>query len=294
MAKKPETKPAAKEDPKKKGATAVTKAIVPTPQKAITKAPPAFEEDAGQNNIGRDDMTVPRLVVLQALSPQLQKSKPEYIKGAEVGDLCHTGTNEVWSGEEGVIVLPVAYRRTHIEWKPREKGGGFVKDHGPDGNILKSCTLDERTNRQTLVNGNHIQVTAEYYVFILEEGKDPQPVMMSMAGVQLKKSRRWNTLISTLQVPRQSGEGTFNPAMFYRSYLVKTVPNSNDKGDWFEWEIAGDKDVTQLENGNELYLIGKALKEAIGSGKVKGADPRANDEFGEHGGAVPPEDSSAM
>jgi hypothetical protein len=46
------------------------------------------------------EMQIPFVRVLQALSPQLNKKKPEYIEGAAQGDLFNTVTNE-WSGEAG-------------------------------------------------------------------------------------------------------------------------------------------------------------------------------------------------
>ena len=56
-----------------------------------------FEENAGAGlqNIGADQMQIPFIRILQALSPQLNKDKPEYIKGASQGDIFNTvtGTN---------------------------------------------------------------------------------------------------------------------------------------------------------------------------------------------------------
>ena len=53
-----------------------------------------------------DEMQIPFVRALQALSPQLGKKKPEYIEGAEQGDLYNTVTGEVWKGEDGVTIVP--------------------------------------------------------------------------------------------------------------------------------------------------------------------------------------------
>ena len=52
------------------------------------------------------EMQIPFIRVLQALSPQLNKKKAEYIEGASQGDMFNTVTNEHWSGEEGITVIP--------------------------------------------------------------------------------------------------------------------------------------------------------------------------------------------
>ena len=44
---------------------------------------------------GADEMQIPFIRALQALSPQLNKKKPEYIDGAEQGDLFNTVTGQV-------------------------------------------------------------------------------------------------------------------------------------------------------------------------------------------------------
>ena len=40
-------------------------------------------EGRGNENVGTEDIQIPRISVLQALSPQIKKSDPSYIEGAE-------------------------------------------------------------------------------------------------------------------------------------------------------------------------------------------------------------------
>ena len=40
----------------------------------------------GSEEVSSNDITLPRLQIIQDLSPQHKKNKPEYIDGAEVGD----------------------------------------------------------------------------------------------------------------------------------------------------------------------------------------------------------------
>jgi hypothetical protein len=47
------------------------------------------------------EMQIPFVRLLQALSPQLNKKKAEYIEGASAGDAFNNVTNQYWDGETG-------------------------------------------------------------------------------------------------------------------------------------------------------------------------------------------------
>ena len=49
------------------------------------------------------------------------------------------------------------------------------------------------------------------------------------------------------------------------------MPESNDQGGWFGWKITGDKSVTEIENGTQMYEDAKAFRDQSVSGEVKTA-----------------------
>ena len=49
----------------------------------------------GSEDVTIDDLTIPRVDIIQDLSPQHKKNKPEYIEGAEVGMLFNTVTGKL-------------------------------------------------------------------------------------------------------------------------------------------------------------------------------------------------------
>ncbi len=229
-----------------------------------------FEDaGAGQEEMQADDMQIPRLGILQALSPQVDKSKGEYIEGAESGMIMDSVTQELYDGDSGIIVVPVSYRKTYIEWKLRENGGGLVADHGNQPALLDACTKDER-GRMINSDGNQIVATAEYFVFLVDpETGAANPAVLSMASTQLKHSRRWNTTINQLKIKKPDGSGMFNPAMFYRSYKLQTMPESNDHGSWFGWKISGSLATVELPDGINLYKAAKDFRDQVAKGDVK-------------------------
>jgi hypothetical protein len=253
-------------------------AIVAAGKKELAVSPDinalmADDAGVGQESMDRSDYAIPRIKILQDLSPQVKKTEQGYIKGSEAGMICDPISEQVFDGEKGVLVIPISYRRSHIEWRPREKGGGIVADHGADGKILEQTHKDDR-GRAVLPNGNQITINAEYFVFLVdEENGSYTPYVLGMAGTQLKKSRRWNTMINQMRIQNPNGEGTINPAMFYRSYKLSTEPERNDQGSWFGWHITPDKPTTELENGVQLYLAAREFRKQVVAGAVQAQQP---------------------
>lgn len=258
----------------------------PTPSKALTppKAPQPLSPDvrnlaeqdagAGQEGMTSQDMSIPRLSILQDLSKQVKKQEPEYIKGAETGQICDAVTETLWDGETGILVVPISYRRAHLEWKPDR--GGFVKDHGVDDAILAKCTKGPK-GENILPDGNRISVSAEYFIFLINEETGAQtPYLVSMSGSQMKKARRWNTTMNQFRVPKEGG-GDFNPAMFYRAYRLTTIPEKNDRGSWFGWKVTPEINVLDMENGGNIYLAAREFRKQVAAGAVTAAAPHEPD-----------------
>ena len=100
----------------------------------------------GLESVSAQDLSIPYLRILAQLSPQVNKRDGAYVQGAEAGMIYNTVENAVYSGEDGVLVIPCYYRRVYVEWKPREKGGGYVGTYGVDDPIAKTTYKDDRGN----------------------------------------------------------------------------------------------------------------------------------------------------
>ena len=226
-----------------------SKEVATKPNTAIATAS-LFEEDAGSGleNVTSDDITIPRLKILQAMSPEVNKKDGKYIEGAVAGDITNTVTKEVFREDVGCFVLPVSYRRMFLEWQPRETGGGLVTQHF-DPEILRQ-TKKDRDGRDVLDNGNYIQTSATHYCLVLD-GDSFQQVMIPMAGTQLKKSRTWNAVMASLKVKKADG-GVFTPPTYSHKYKLTTVQESNDRGTLFGWNV--DFVVPVSEEETDMYL----------------------------------------
>src|SRR6187455_2604541 len=81
----------------------------------------------GSEDVGIDDITLPRIEVLQALSPQIKRNDPKYIPGAEQGMIFNTVSGELYGSE--ITFVPIVFRKEWIIWQNRDSGGGFVSTH---------------------------------------------------------------------------------------------------------------------------------------------------------------------
>jgi hypothetical protein len=227
--------------------------------------PGIFEKDAnaGLKNLGMDDLAIPFLRILSDTSPQIKKRDPLYIEGAESGMIYNTLTKEIYDGEAGVKVIPCAYQRQYIEWMDRGKGTGApVNIYPAESNILSQTTRDDQ-KKDRLDNGNYIEDTANHFCLILGNDGTPSQVLVAMKSTQRKKSKRWNSLMLGLKM--KGTKGLFTPPSYSHLYLLKTVAESNDLGNWFGWDISR---VGPVEDAN-IYHQAKAFAESVDKGEIK-------------------------
>lgn len=234
----------------------------------------------GLENVGAKDVLIPRLTIAQALSPQLNRKKAEYIEGAEIGDILDVGTGELF--KEGIIFLPVLYRKDYLEWAPRDTGKGLQGVHS-DPAILDQCTLNDK-KKPVLPNGNLIVETAQFFGLNITAGR--QMSFIPMASTSLKVARRWNTMASGEKLQRGDGS-EFTPPLFYRSYRLSTAEESNNEGEWANWKIERGLTLVELAaelnlNAGELLAACKKFKDDLLEGAVN-ADTSGMD--GPAGGA---------
>ena len=110
---------------------------------------------------------------------------------------------------------------------------------------------------------------------MVDEEGNYSPALLSMSSSGIKKSKKWNSMINRLQIPHPSGKGTMNPAMFWTAYTITSVPEQNDMGTWFNWEVSMKFDaksggvIENVDSGQSIYLEAREFRKNIQSGEVK-------------------------
>ena len=221
----------------------------------------AFEEDAGSSFAGmdQDDFALPFLRLLTNTSPEVGE-----IEGALPGMILNSVTNQLYDGRKGITVVPCAYVRQYVEWAPRGSGSGApIHIYPSTSDILSRTHREPGDNKDYLDNGNYIENTANHYIMVLDADGTPSPALVVMKSTQLKKSRKWNSMMQAVKL--QGKNGLFTPPMYSQVYRLSTQPESNDKGKWFGWEI---ERIGTLEN-ESLYTVCKSFSVSVTSGLVK-------------------------
>jgi len=211
------------------------------------------------------EMQIPFVRLLQALSPQLNKKKAEYIDGASSGDAFNNVTNQYWDGEEGVTVIPCFQTTKYLEFVPRDMGGGFKGEIAPNNPILQQT--QRSGSKEILPNGNELVKSDQHFCLIVEEDGSFQPVVIDMKSTQLKVSRRWKTQIAMQKIKNPKTGELKTPPVFATMWKLRSVEESNDQGSWANWTV---ERVGTVES-RDLLLEAKAFRDSIMAGEVKAA-----------------------
>ena len=163
-----------------------------------------------------------------------------------------------------IVVIPVAYVRQYIEWAPRGSGSGApIAIYPATSDILTRTHREPGDNKDYLDNGNYIENTANHYVMVVNEAGIPEPALIVMKSTQLKKSRKWNSMMMSTKLMGKNGP--YTPPMYSHVYRLTTQAESNDKGKWYGWEI---EKVGPIEDMNQ-YQAAKAFASQVSAGEVK-------------------------
>lgn len=210
---------------------------------AKAKTPDFATMAAEMDNSGFEDATlatqaIPFIKLIQALSPQLKKSKPEYVKGAEAGMLLNNVTNRIFDAPLRIVVGK--FERHYLEWDKNTRGK-LKGIHTPESVELREDLITDEKNQLICPESASIfQETYNYYVILpdyLEEGV----CIISLTSSGIKAGKKLNRMLFSTMIP-----GTKQKAMpFFMIFTIGITEMSNDQGDWFGMDFKLDEFVNQ-------------------------------------------------
>lgn len=177
-------------------------------------APMGFEDEE------EGDMIVPRVKVVQTLSPERKE------KLAEEGDIINSLTKEKLNG---LVFIPVFKFNNNIWWKPRSEGGG-IKCIARDGKIgalydgqtliCKSCRKNEFDNSKQ--GADAIPVCTKYINFFGYIQGTQMPIILSFAKTNYNEGKK---LYSLAKVTMQN--------MWNHGYRLDAKLMSKGNNEWY-------------------------------------------------------------
>ena len=209
----------------------------------------------GTENTESGDLIVPRLGLIQALSPQIKKTAPEFIEGADQGMLFNTVSGELYG--DSIVFVPCYYKKEYVIWKNREAGGGFCGsfDNEIEANEAAAGLGIEPFGKKKEPL-HEVQETANHYGLVLR-GDNVEQVVLSLSRAGMKTSRQ------LLTQARMAG-GDY----FASQYKLTASVETNSNGDEY-WGIRAQRIGWVTE---EIYREGEKVYEAVSGGKARASE----------------------
>lgn len=225
-----------------------------------------------------DDLIIPRINILQDLSPQLKERKPEYVPGAKPG-LIHNSVNNAL--DQAIMFVPAQYHTAWVAWKPRPDGGLVNNNVDPklltEENGFHEDGIDRYVGHMRPRQGGDavkVEVIKTPEWVGIARGADgwTMPVAISFPATKSSAARLINTAINLTEVELPGGK-IITPAPFYHTFILSTAIDSSGDNEWWAWNVKHDgyagTDPRMCDKARE---IAKSLKE----GRAKVAEHEAN------------------
>lgn len=173
----------------------------------------AYGNRAGLEDVGREDVLIPRLALAQDLTPQRKKSNESYIQGLETGQLFNSVTNEVYGTE--VTVVPLYFFKQFIEFKPMNEGGGVV--------AMYASMQDVPRGGLDFVDGKQPRVTEfkNFMCLLIREDDAPVPIVVSFKSTGLKTAKQWISWSRMTNLP-----------LYAKSYKLTSISRTKGSQEW--------------------------------------------------------------
>jgi hypothetical protein len=230
----------------------------------------------GFENMTAADVLIPRLTILQGLSPQVTQGKPEFQPDARVGDIFDVALSQRFP--KGILYLPVYFVEQWLEWAPRNTGKGLQGIHTTD-RIMQETERDEK-HRNVLPNGNYVAPTYQLYGYNIPAGW--RKSYIPFASTQRKACQEINTAAREERITLPSGRVIPAP-LYSRTRALTTGPKTNAEGTWMIWKQESGPALDEIKQEEELYeFLKNDVKPFINSliaGTVKGDVEGMGDEF---------------
>ena len=179
--------------------------------------------------------------------------------------------------------LAIPFLRVLADVSPqvKKRDGAYVE--GAEAGMIFNTVLNEVYEAEK--DGIFV-IPCHYNVLMLHPELGPQKALMTMASTQLKKGRKWLTQAQSLTA--QGKNGLYTLPLMSQVYKVTSVPEQNDKGSWYGWEIARERSLDLSNQGDkDVFDMAVAFAKSVKAGDVElndgsnhvGTDPDDNVPF---------------
>lgn len=206
----------------------------------------------GSENVTTSDLALPRLKVLQALSPEVTKGSAQYLSEAEPGLIMNSLNNNLYNS---LFVINLHYDRKIVVWKKRKFGGGMFGTYETEAEAIEALE-----NAKEVVEQYDISDNPTHLVMLLSETGEPKGIaLLDMPGTKAKVSRKWNSLIAEQE---EAGNPRFGCV-----WELSVAAESNQSGNYYNFGlefvvVAPDDIYAAAENAFDAFFGSRVAKAA--------------------------------
>jgi hypothetical protein len=192
-----------------------------------------LEQHAGEGvSRERADNLVPNIMLAQSLSPFVVDGR------AKAGDFYFPTTGKIVPGAEGIYFQPCWHTNMWLEFRPRERGGGFVRQHPwlgyedtdetrpklPPGVRMTQAWPPKFVSDE----GNDVSHQRPWAGIYWDENQNGQEFVIKLTGTMHTVARNWNfAALSANRLP--SGNSR---ALFHQVYKLTTFIKRGGGNTW--------------------------------------------------------------
>lgn len=167
----------------------------------------------GNEGVSTDDLVIPRLELIQALSHAVTPGDAGFVEGAKAGQFMNSVTKQLYG--DSVILIPVVFKKLFLVWRDLKKGGGFLGAY-PDMIAAQDVANAKGGERE----GFEVIDTPTHFCLIVDTNNGRvEEITVPMPRTKAKISRQWNSMV------RMAGGDRFSRAYRIGSALEKNMQN---------------------------------------------------------------------
>jgi hypothetical protein len=209
----------------------------------------------GNEKVGVDDLVIPRLEIVQGLSPAMKPTDPGYIKGAQQGMLNNSVTRELYG--DTAHLVPVYYSKQWLVWRDRKKAQELKI--GTEQGFFGAFNTPEEAEARAKQEGGEAKAitvidTPTHLCLLLNMATGAiEEIMVSMPRTKAKISRQWNSMCKLAGGDR-----------FSRVYRLGTSLQKNALGDFYNFTVSPAGFASK-----DVYAKAEALYTKVAEGKIR-------------------------
>jgi len=246
------------------------KAVTKSKETAVVASSLEADAGAGFENQTSEDIVMPVIYLLQALSPAVQDDLP----GAKPGRFFNSVTEEIM---DEFMFVPATTSHEYVERTPQDEGGTFVAVHALNSPLVKKCKAEQPwgTYKVPRGDGGENDLTEFFSVFgvMVDETDVLSFAVIRFKSTKIRVYKQFNTRMLTCMMPRADGNGRFTPAINSHLIKVTSVGEQKDQYKFFNLKLQSAIDNNMKSSlmieTDPRYKAAAEARELVMAGRVQ-------------------------